>query len=144
MFDLAAQPGKPTLVVFYLGLGCLHCVEQLKALGPTAKAFAELGIDVVAVGTDGVESVAESLAAMQEEERFPFPLLADPQMAAFRAWRCYDDFEEMPLHGTFLVDGKGRVRWQDLSFEPFMDMEWLVRESKRLLALPAAKGAGSR
>ncbi|MEQ1633643.1 MAG: redoxin domain-containing protein [Planctomycetota bacterium] len=143
-FDLAAQKGKPTLVVFYLGLGCLHCVEQLKALGPKAKAFAELGIDVVAVGTDGAESVAESLAAMKEEERFPFPLLADPEMAAFRAWRCYDDFEEMPLHGTFLVDGQGRVRWQDQSFEPFVELEWLVGESKRLLALPATGGVGAR
>jgi hypothetical protein len=36
----------------------------------------------------------------------PFPVLADPEHAAFRAWRCYDDFESLPLHGTFLVDGE--------------------------------------
>lgn len=143
-FDLAAQKGKPTLVVFYLGLGCLHCVEQLKALAPRTKAFTELGIDVVAVGTDGAAAVAEGMAGWKEEERFPFPLLADPQMAAFRAWRCYDDFEEMPLHGTFLVDGQGRVRWQDQSFEPFVELEWLVGESRRLLALPATGGVGGR
>ncbi len=141
-FDLAGQRGKPTLVVFYLGFGCLHCVEQLRALGPKAAAFAELGIDVVAVGSDAADQAAASLAAMSEAERFPFPLLADPQLAAFRAWRCYDDFEEMPLHGTFLVDGLGRVRWQDVSFEPFTKLDWLLGECKRLLVLPAT-GSGS-
>lgn len=143
-FDLAAQRGKPTLVVFYLGLGCLHCVEQLKALGPKAKAFAALGIDVVAVGSDGAVSVAQGMAGWKQEERFPFPLLADPELAAFRAWRCYDDFESMPLHGTFLVDRSGRVRWQDISFEPFVELDWLVGETKRLLALPAVGEVASK
>jgi hypothetical protein len=48
----------------------------------------------------------------------------------------------MPLHGTFLVDADGRVRWQDISFEPFTQFDWLLAECQRLLALPA--GAGSK
>jgi peroxiredoxin len=142
-FDLLANRGKPTLVVFYLGFGCLHCVEQLRALAPQAAAFAALGIDVVAVGTDTTEKAAASLAAMGDAERFPFPLLADPELTAFRAWRCHDDFESMPLHGTFLVDGAGRVRWQDISFEPFTELDWLVGECRRLLALPAVGAAAA-
>ena len=31
--------GKPVLVVFYLGFGCLHCVEQLQAFHPMADEF---------------------------------------------------------------------------------------------------------
>ena len=73
-------------------------------------------------------------------ERMPFPMLCDPKMQDFRAWRCFDDFEGMPLHGTFLVDRSGRVRWQDISYEPFMELEWLLREGRRLLALPAPAG----
>ncbi|MCA8952642.1 MAG: redoxin domain-containing protein [Planctomycetes bacterium] len=142
-FDLAASR-QPTLVVFYLGFGCLHCIEQLQAIGPKAGDFAAAGIRVVAIGTDPAEKAAKSLAALTPEERFPFPLLADPGQAAFRAWRCYDDFEAMPLHGTFLVDGEGRVRWQDISYEPFTAIDWLLAESQRLLALPAAAGAGSK
>ncbi len=142
--SLARQAGKPTLVVFYLGFGCLHCVEQLRALAPMADDYAAAGIDVVAIGTDPAGKAAESLAAMDEAERFPFPLLADPELAAFRAWRCHDDFESMPLHGTFLVDGAGLVRWQDISFEPFTELAWLLGESRRLLALPAAAGAGAK
>jgi hypothetical protein len=46
----------------------------------------------------------------------------------------------MPLHGTFLVDGDGRVRWSDVSFEPFTAIDWLLGESRRLLQLPHAVG----
>lgn len=134
--SLAGQAGKPTLVVFYLGFGCLHCIEQLQALAPMADAFAAAGIEILTIGSDDAEHAAEALAAMTAEERFPFPLLADPELSAFRAWRCYDDFEEMPLHGTFLIDARGKVRWQDISYEPFTQLEFLLAESRRLLALP--------
>lgn len=141
---LASHRGRPTLVVFYLGFGCLHCVEQLTALHPRAAEFAAAGIDVIAVGTDDAAKAAASLADLSEAERFTFPLLADPEHAAFRAWRCFDDFEDVPLHGTFLVDGEGRVRWQDLGAEPFTQFDWLLTESRRLLALRVSAAAGSK
>ncbi len=133
---VAAPFGKPTLVVFYLGFGCLHCIEQLEAIAPLASAFADAGIDIVAIGTDDLETASNSVQSASEDERFPFPLLADPTLRVFKEWRCFDDFEDIPLHGTFLVDGAGNVRWQDISFEPFTEVEWLVSESRRLLALP--------
>ena len=133
---LAAPYGKPTLVVFYLGFGCLHCIEQLNALTPQAEAFAAAGIDIVAIGTDQAEAAAKSIESTEPDGRFPFPLLADPKLRVFKEWRCYDDFEDLPLHGTFLVDSAGNVRWQDISFEPFTELEWLLGESRRLLALP--------
>ncbi|MFK7741656.1 MAG: redoxin domain-containing protein [Planctomycetota bacterium] len=142
-FDLlpdGAGDGRAKLVVFYLGFGCLHCVEQLHALRPLADEFAAAGVDVVAIGTDTVANTAQAVADLPAAERPAFPMLCDPKLASFRAWRCFDDFEEMALHGTFLVDGQGRVRWQDVSYEPFMKLEWLVAESRRLLALPVADG----
>ena len=60
---------------------------------------------------------------------------ADPEMASFKAWRCWDDFEKVPLHGTFLVDAAGRIRWQEIAFTPFMDVAFFLAESRRLLAL---------
>ena len=70
-----------------------------------------------------------------DDAGYPFPVLADAEMEHFRRYRAYDDFEDMPLHGTFLVDGQGRVRWQDVSYEPFMEWEFLLEESQRLLGL---------
>lgn len=139
--DFRLAGGGPTLVVFYLGFGCLHCVEQLQAIAPMAAEFQAAGIRVVAVGTDTAAKAQASLSALAAKDRLPFPLLADPKLEAFKAWRCYDDFEAMPLHGCFLVDGDGRVRWQDISYEPFTAVQWLLGECRRLLALPAAAGS---
>ena len=137
---LAPGGGRPTLVVFYLGFGCLHCVEQLKALAPKAGEFAAAGVDVVAIGNESLDKLKEHVAALGDQ-KLPFQLLADPELAAFRAWHCHDDFEGMPLHGTFLVDADGAVRWQDVSFEPFTQIDWLLQEARRLLALPAQAAA---
>lgn len=135
-FVLAAKPSKPTLVVFYLGFGCLQCVEQLHALQKHQKALAAAGLDVVAIGDDPTDTLAAAIAALPAEQALTFPLLADPEHTAFRAWRCYDEFESLALHGTFLVDTDGRVRWQDLGAVPFAQFDWLEGEAKRLLALP--------
>ncbi|MBI4657438.1 MAG: redoxin domain-containing protein [Verrucomicrobia bacterium] len=127
--------GKPVVVIFYLGFGCLHCVEQLKTFAPSQPQFAEAGISMVAIGTDSVEALKKSLA--KAERAFPFPLLPDQNLEVFKAYRAFDDFEQIPLHGTFLIDGEGLVRWQDISFEPFKDAKFLLDESKRLLRIAA-------
>ncbi|MBX3463884.1 MAG: redoxin domain-containing protein [Planctomycetes bacterium] len=135
--SLAGQRGRPVLIVCYLGFGCLHCVQQLEALSPRADDFAAAGIDVLAIGNEPVAAVAGHLAG-PDAAAFAFPLLADPDLASFRAFGCHDDFEAIPLHGTFLVDAAGRVRWQDIGAEPFTRFDWLLAEARRLLALPAA------
>ena len=127
--------GKPVLVILYLGFGCLHCVEQLQHFHPMADAYRKAGIDIVAVGTDKPEGIAKSLAAMSPADRFGFPLLSDNEMRVFHEWAAYDGFEDVPLHGTFLLDSSGMIRWQDISYEPFDKPEWLLDECKRLLKL---------
>ena len=125
--------GRPRLVVFYLGFGCLHCMEQLHAFAPKLEAFREAGIEVVAISTENVETLASGIAAF--DEQISIPLFADGDQTAFKSFRCWDDFEGQPLHGTFLIDAQDRVRWQDIGFEPFMDPDFLLEESKRLLKL---------
>jgi peroxiredoxin len=132
--SLSEFRGKPTIVLFYLGSGCEHCVEQLTKFAGAFDEFSRAGISVVAIS---LETPAEVKAACERPgaKAYPFPLLADPNKAAFKKWRVYDDFESQPLHGTFLVDAAGRVRWQDISFNPFMDTSYLLHESRRLLKL---------
>ena len=36
------------------------------------------------------------------------------------------------MHGTFLIDGDGMVRWQDISYEPFMNPDFVRKEARRL------------
>ncbi len=129
-----AYQGKAKLMVFYLGFGCLHCVEQLKAINPKVDAFKEAGIEVLAISTETLEELQKGLAGYGSE--LPITIMADPEKQAFKAFRCWDDFESQPLHGTFLIDATGQVRWQDIGYEPFNNIEFLLKESQRLLAIP--------
>jgi peroxiredoxin len=121
--------GKAIVVLFYQGMGCVHCVEQLADFSPKAKEFAEAGIEIVAIGTD----TPEALKASAARGTLPFTVLSNPAMTTFRAFHAFDDFEKLPLHGTILIDGTGRVRWQDIGAEPFGDPDFLLAEAKRLL-----------
>jgi peroxiredoxin len=132
--SLADYKGRPVIVVFYLGFGCLHCVEQLNAVAPMMKQFKNAGIDIVAVSTDRLNGLSDSVKAYTEDGAFPFPIVSDVDLKVFKEYRAYDDFEKMALHGTYLIDGDGLVRWQDISYEPFMETKFLLEEAKRLLA----------
>ncbi len=127
--------GKPVVILFYLGYGCSHCLEQLNAFAPATKDFSEAGISLVAISTDSREGLQKTFAKSKTQDGFSFPLLSDEPLEVFKRFRAFDDFEDMPLHGTFLIDGQGLVRWQDISFEPFTDTKFLLTESKRLLGL---------
>ncbi|WP_425616158.1 redoxin domain-containing protein [Anatilimnocola sp. NA78] len=129
---LADYRGKPVIVLFFLGHGCLHCAEQIKDFGKAHSQFAAAGIEIVAVSSDDQAGLKSSIDNYTDGP-IPFPLVADSNLATFQSYRCYDDFEKLPLHGTFLIDSQGLVRWQDISFEPFKDTKFLLGESKRLL-----------
>jgi peroxiredoxin len=125
--------GKPVVIIFYLGHGCLHCAEQLQAFNPETGAFAEAGISLLAISSDDFEGLQKSIEAF--EGKLNLPLVSDGELTTFKAFGAFDDFENQPLHGTFLIDGKGKVRWQDISFEPFMDHKFLLQEAIRLLKI---------
>ncbi len=137
MHSLANFRGKPVVVIFYLGFGCLHCVEQLQAFAPMVEDFQEAGISLVAISTEDVESMSGAIEDFSDQGTFPIPLVSDAQQSVFKAYRCFDDFEAMPLHGTFLIDADGFVRWHDISYEPFQDPQFLLKEASRLLSTPA-------
>lgn len=129
---------KPTVVIFYLGFGCLHCTQQLQAFSPQVQQFRKAGIDVIAVSTENLEQLHNGLDNYHEP--LEIPLHVDPTLSAFKAMRCYDDFENQPLHGTFMVvpasteaqSQELRVVWQDISHEPFMDVDFVFKEFQRL------------
>ena len=127
--------GHPTLVVFFLGFGCAHCVAQLKDLDPKAAAFRAAGIEVLSIGTDSYQEVLAAQQASIENGVDPlhFDVLCDPEGEVFKQWQVWDDLEDEALHGTFLVDGQGRILWRDISERPFEESEWLLSECRRLL-----------
>ena len=134
--SLADYKGRPVVVIFYLGYSCLHCAEQLHKFGPKYEEFKSAGFEVLAISSDPVDDLKNSVKAYAEDTKggkMPFPLLAGGDLEVFKKYRCFDDFEKMTLHGTFLIDAQGYVRWQDISYDPFMDPDFVLNEAKRLL-----------
>ena len=139
--SLRQYRGRPVVVIFYLGAGCAHCIEQLVAFAPEAEAFKKAGVELLAVSTDTEDGLKFTVEKAKFNGGFPIRLAADPGLKAFKSFRAHDDFEQQPLHGTFLVDADGRIRWQDISYQPFMETKFLLGEAQRLLNLPKANGS---
>ncbi|HEV8003524.1 MAG TPA: peroxiredoxin family protein [Planctomycetaceae bacterium] len=138
--SLSSYRGKPVVLVFSLGGSCLHCQQQLDALVKEKSRFAEAGWVLLAISCDDRAALQKTLASYKPGP-FPFPLLADPDLAVFRLYHAYDDFERIALHGTFLIDPEGFVRWIDVGSEPFMDVPFLIAEFTRLLSRPVQTAA---
>jgi peroxiredoxin/tetratricopeptide (TPR) repeat protein len=129
---LADYHGRPVVIIFYLGFGCLHCAEQIQAFSPRAADFAAAGIELLAISSDSREGLQKSLPDFGGT--FPIRLATDESLEVFKKYRVFDDFEHQPLHGIFLIDERSRIRWHDIGFKPFMDHEFVLREAKRLLS----------
>ena len=132
--SLESYRGKPVVLIFYLGFGCPHCVEQLQKFEPLAGDYQTAGIALLAISGEGPQAIRQSIARSGQAEPYPIRIVSDNAYTVFKAYRAYDDFEHMPLHATVLVDGEGRIRWQDVSYEPFRDAKFLLEEAKRLLS----------
>ena len=100
----------------------MHCVEQLHAFSPHLDEFRKTGIEILAVSTETVCELEQGLAEYRKDGKdVNFPLLSDKILRSFKAYRAYDDFENMPLHGTFLsstsqVTSAGRTSAMNLLF----------------------------
>lgn len=130
--DVAYQ-GKNTVLLFYLGHQCGHCMEQLGVFAKKAAEFENAGLNIVAISTDPPNELGEALSASPTPGKMPFPLLSDQARVSFKTYRCHDDFEDLPLHGLVLLDARGKLRWIDISYEPFMDADFALKEFQRLL-----------
>ena len=130
-FSLADHQGRNIVLVFYLGGKCAHCMQQLQEFGKQAKAFADIDTDLIAIGTDSVDD-ARTLKSNADGIKFPMPFLPDPSLVVFKQYQAFDDFEGQPLHATFLIDKQGQVRFQRISADPFLDVEFLKGEAARV------------
>ncbi len=123
--------GRNTIVIFFLGGKCAHCMQQLQAFGKEFENFKKAGADIVAISTDGLEATRE-LKNNADGIKFPMPILSNPDLGVFKQYQAFDDFENLPLHGLFIIDANGMVRFQRLSPDPFMDVDFVKSESARV------------
>lgn len=101
---------------------------------PRVREFADQNVAVAAVSTESLPELRDSLDKSELLGDIPFPLFSNADWSVFKEYRAFDDFENTPLHGAFLIDGNGFVLWQDIGYEPFTNVDFLLKESRRLLA----------
>jgi peroxiredoxin len=131
--------GKNVILVFYLGQECAHCTRQLHDIGGKKADWARLDTEVLAVSNSAPEKNAEALKKLGE---LPLRLLSDDHYTNARRFHAYDDFEEMELHSTILIDKNGRVHWARTGGEPFGDMPFLVKQLERMNQSVRQESAG--
>lgn len=129
--------GKNVMLVFYLGQECPHCMRQLHDVGKKKDDWDRLDTVLLAVSSQSPEKNAESLKALGG---LPWRLLSDDQHAMARRFHSYDDFEDLELHSTILIDKKGRMYWARFGGDPFSDTAFLVKQIERMNELAGETG----
>ncbi len=120
---------KNVILVFYLGRQCLHCMKQLRDISGKKSEWDRLGAAVLAVSGNPPEDNAEALKTLTLGGVL---VLSDSGFENARRFQSYDDFEEMEIHSTVLIDKRGRVHWARQGGEPFADMSFLVKQLERM------------
>jgi peroxiredoxin len=126
---LADYRGKNVLLVFYLGVECAHCMRQLHDIGAKKDDWERLNTAVLAVSS---ATPAKNATSMKEFGDLPVRVLSDEKFENARRFHSYDDFEEIELHSTILIDTKGRVYWGHMGGDPFNDTGFLVKQLERM------------
>lgn len=141
-FSLTASDGKtvtlksliangPLVLVFYYGYYCDHCVAQLYAINQDLAYFKELGANVAALSADPPEETrAKFVEYKSKGGAFSFPVLSDPENKVSEKYECFFPFKpgrpELQLHGTFLIDEKGIVRFAKTGLSPYTNHRSLL------------------
>jgi peroxiredoxin/cytochrome c-type biogenesis protein CcmH/NrfG len=121
--------GKNVILVFYLGAECAHCMKQLHDIANKKDDWEKNDTVVLAVSSASPEKNA---AALKSFGNLPVQILSDNDHANAHRFHSYDDFEDLELHSTILIDKLGRVYWARNGGEPFGDMAFLVKQLERM------------
>ncbi len=132
LFDEIDKADKGVVLVFVLGGSCAACDEQLGSLNKYKKQIEKLGYRIVAITTDSAESMQNTFEGASSKNRVQYQLLSDADFKVFKQYKSYDDFEALPLHGTYVIQKDKQINFIDRGALPFKDIEWLLREIKRL------------
>jgi len=105
---------KPTVVFLFEATKCLACSNQIQAYADLYRDFIAQGVDVFGVSSGTVEDLFSGLKK-KNQQAIQIPLFVDATGKIFKDYGC------MGLHGTFIIDKKGDIKWQNVSTTPYED-----------------------
>lgn len=126
---LAQYRDKNVILVFYLGTECPHCLKQLQDLRAKKNEWDRLDAVVLAISSKDLAAEEPKLKSLKDGA---LVLLTDTDHLNARRFHSYDDFEELELHSTSLIDKSGRVYWARYGGEPFSNLDFLGKQLERM------------
>ncbi len=139
--QLSGYRGHNLILIFTLGGSCPRCNKQLEEFTKEAPAFSALDTTLVAVSSDSIDSIKAYTAGAPDN---PIRILSDPFGVAARQCKAHDDFENLDLHATLMIDRQGRVWWYRAGTQPFDDLKFLKQEIVRMDAWEKAPASSGR
>ena len=104
-YRLSDHLGERVLLVFYPGDNTPVCTAQLCEYRDGIESFAGLGVSVVGISSDDLESHQ----GFRSKHDLPFALLSDPDLEVAKLYGCKGALGMK--RAVFLVDEKGIVRY---------------------------------
>ena len=105
-YSLSEYRGQPVVLVFYPGDNTPVCTMQLNTYNTDLDEFSQLGAQLLAISPQSVES-HERFAEMHG---FDFPLLADEEKSAARAYGVVGPMG-FYRRSVFVIDAAGVIRY---------------------------------
>ena len=105
LYRLSDHPGERVLLVFYPGDNTPVCTRQLCEYRDGIEAFADLGVSVVGISSDDLESHRD----FRSKHDLPFVLLSDQDLDVAKLYGCKGALGMK--RAVFLVDEKGMIRY---------------------------------
>jgi len=104
-YQLSDHAGQRVLLVFYPGDNTPVCTRQLCEYRDGIEAFSELGVAVVGISSDDIESHRK----FRNKHDLPFVLLSDPDLKVAKLYGCKGALGMK--RAVFLVDEQGDIRY---------------------------------
>jgi peroxiredoxin len=132
---------RNVILVFFQGITCFHCFEQLRDLVRAVREQVGRETEIVAVSCRKVTDPNRALAALGVTAEDRFLLLIDEDHHAFRD---FGHSEDEPRHGLFLIDRTGLIRASYVGDTPFSDAGLVLERLRELVLSNRSAGADLR
>ncbi|MCG6155434.1 peroxiredoxin family protein [Rubinisphaera margarita] len=99
------------LLIFYRGVTCVHCMEQLSGIARNAEKFEKRNIEIVAISHDLPNR--STVDRIRDRNNIKFSMGTDPRLSTFEDFNCLDGRRQM--HGLVLINPKGHIVWKSVT-----------------------------
>jgi FtsP/CotA-like multicopper oxidase with cupredoxin domain/peroxiredoxin len=124
--DLAEFRRRNVVLVFFRGMHCPHCTDQLRDLVRQSRDAQGFDAEIVAVSSEPIADAKRAFESLQVTASDRFYLFVDESHSAFRAFGCFKSDD--PQHGLFLIDRNGDIRAGYTGTSPYDDANEVIRQ----------------